>query len=48
MLIVGLTGGIGAGKSTVANMFAQLGALVVDADKLAREAIEPGTGKDCL
>jgi dephospho-CoA kinase len=43
MLIVGLTGGIGAGKSTVANMFAQLGALVVDADQLAREAIEPGT-----
>lgn len=47
MLIVGLTGGIGAGKSTVANMFAQLGALVVDADQLAREAIEPGsTGFD--
>mgnify|MGYP000001557593 FL=1 len=43
MLIVGLTGGIGAGKSTVANMFAQLGALVVDADQLARDAIEPGT-----
>lgn len=43
MLIVGLTGGIGAGKSTVANMFAQLGALVVDADQLAREAIEPGS-----
>ena len=43
MLIVGLTGGIGAGKSTVANMFAQLGALTVDADQLAREAIEPGT-----
>jgi dephospho-CoA kinase len=43
MLIVGLTGGIGAGKSTVANMFAQLGALVVDADQLSREAIEPGT-----
>jgi dephospho-CoA kinase len=43
MLIVGLTGGIGAGKSTVANMFSQLGALVVDADKLSREAIEPGT-----
>ncbi|CAB4887958.1 unannotated protein [freshwater metagenome] len=43
MLIVGLTGGIGAGKSTVANMFAQLGALVVDADQLARQAIEPGT-----
>ncbi len=43
MLIVGLTGGIGAGKSTVANMFAQLGALTIDADQLAREAIEPGT-----
>jgi dephospho-CoA kinase len=43
MLIVGLTGGIGAGKSTVANMFAQLGALTVDADQLAREAIDPGT-----
>ena len=47
MLIVGLTGGIGAGKSTVANMFAQLGALTIDADQLAREAIEPGsTGFD--
>jgi dephospho-CoA kinase len=43
MLIVGLTGGIGAGKSTVGNMFAQLGALVIDADQLAREAIEPGS-----
>jgi dephospho-CoA kinase len=47
MLIVGLTGGIGAGKSTVANMFAQLGALTIDADQLARLAIEPGsTGFD--
>jgi dephospho-CoA kinase len=43
MLIVGLTGGIGAGKSTVANMFAQLGALTIDADQLARIAIEPGS-----
>ncbi len=43
MLIVGLTGGIGAGKSTVANMFAQLGALTIDADQLARTAIEPGS-----
>lgn len=43
MQIVGLTGGIGAGKSTVANMFAQLGALVVDADQLSRQAIEPGS-----
>lgn len=47
MLIVGLTGGIGAGKSTVANMFAQLGALTIDADQLARAAIEQGsTGFD--
>jgi dephospho-CoA kinase len=43
MLIVGLTGGIGAGKSTVANMFAQLGALTIDADQLARHAIEKGS-----
>jgi len=43
MLIVGLTGGIGAGKSTVANMLAQLGALTIDADQLARTAIEPGS-----
>lgn len=43
MLIVGLTGGIGSGKSTVANMFAQLGALTIDADQLARQAIEPGS-----
>jgi dephospho-CoA kinase len=43
MLIVGLTGGIGAGKSTVANMFAQLGALTIDADQLSRQAIEPGS-----
>ena len=44
---MGLTGGIGAGKSTVANMFAQLGALTIDADQLARLAIEPGsTGFD--
>jgi dephospho-CoA kinase len=43
MYIVGLTGGIGAGKSTVANMFAQLGALTIDADQLARQAIERGS-----
>jgi len=43
MLVVGLTGGIGAGKSTVAQIFAQLGALVIDADQLARMAIERGT-----
>ena len=43
MLVVGLTGGIGAGKSTVAQNFAELGALVIDADQLARMAIERGT-----
>jgi dephospho-CoA kinase len=43
MLVVALTGGIGAGKSTVAQYFAELGALVVDADQLARMAIERGS-----
>ena len=43
MLVVALTGGIGAGKSTVAQFFAQLGALVVDADQLAKTAIERGS-----
>lgn len=42
-LRVGLTGGIGAGKSVVAERFAQRGALVIDADELAREAVEPGS-----
>lgn len=42
-MVVGLTGGIGAGKSTVAQYFAELGALVIDADQLARMAIERGT-----
>ncbi len=43
MLIVALTGGIGAGKSLVAQYFSDLGARVVDADQLARVAIERGT-----
>ena len=43
MLVVALTGGICAGKSTVAQNFAELGALVVDADQLARIAIERGS-----
>lgn len=43
MLVVALTGGIGAGKSTVAQYFAELGALVIDADQLARIAIERGS-----
>jgi dephospho-CoA kinase len=43
MLLVGLTGGIGAGKSTVATMLADRGAVVIDADDLARRAVNPGT-----
>ncbi|EAP99227.1 dephospho-CoA kinase/unknown domain fusion protein [Janibacter sp. HTCC2649] len=42
MLRVGLTGGIGSGKSTVAKLLAELGAVVVDADVVAREVVEPG------
>lgn len=42
MIKVGLTGGIGAGKSEVARLLAQRGAVVVDADALAREAVAPG------
>jgi dephospho-CoA kinase len=40
--LVGLTGGIASGKTTVANMFQRLGAAIVDADVLAREVVEPG------
>ena len=43
MLRVGLTGGIGAGKSTVAQRFRELGALVIDADQLAREVVATGS-----
>ncbi|GIF67961.1 dephospho-CoA kinase [Asanoa ishikariensis] len=43
MLQVGLTGGIGAGKSAAASRFAAAGALVIDSDRLAREVVEPGT-----
>jgi dephospho-CoA kinase len=43
VLLVGLTGGIGAGKSTVASMLERHGAVVIDADELARRAVEPGT-----
>lgn len=42
MLLVGLTGGIGAGKSTFAALLAERGALVIDADRLGHEAIAPG------
>jgi dephospho-CoA kinase len=43
VLLVGLTGGIGAGKSTVAELLVQRGAVVVDADAVARSVVEPGT-----
>jgi dephospho-CoA kinase len=43
MLIVALTGGIGSGKSTVGQIFAQLGATVIDSDQLARDVMERGS-----
>ena len=43
MYLVGLTGGIAAGKSTAANRLADHGAVIVDADLLARDAVAPGT-----
>jgi dephospho-CoA kinase len=43
VLRVGLTGGIGSGKSTVSRRLAELGAVVIDSDVLAREVVEPGT-----
>lgn len=43
MLLVGLTGGIGSGKSTVAGLLAARGAWIVDADEVARAVVEPGT-----
>ncbi|WP_180199723.1 dephospho-CoA kinase [Salinispora sp. H7-4] len=43
MLMVGLTGGIGSGKSAVAARLAGLGAVIVDADQLSREVVAPGT-----
>ena len=43
MILVGLTGGIGAGKSTVSAMLAERGAVIVDADRIARELQSPGS-----
>ncbi len=43
MLVVGLTGGIASGKSTVSRMFAELGIPVICADELARDAVKPGS-----
>lgn len=40
---VGLTGGVASGKSTVAEILAELGAIIIDADRIAREVVEPGT-----
>lgn len=42
MLTIGLTGGIGSGKSTVSNMFEALGAAIIDTDIIAREVVKPG------
>jgi dephospho-CoA kinase len=43
VLRIGLTGGIGSGKSTVSRLLAERGAVVIDADRIAREVVEPGT-----
>ena len=43
MRIIGLTGGIGSGKSTVSQFLAELGAVVIDTDKVGHEAFKPGT-----
>ncbi|MDH4083183.1 MAG: dephospho-CoA kinase [Nitrospira sp.] len=42
MILIGLTGGVATGKSTVAKMFERCGAVVIDADQLAREVVRPG------
>lgn len=42
-LLIGLTGGIASGKSAVAELFAQIGAPVLDTDQIARDVVEPGT-----
>ena len=41
MIVIGVTGGLGTGKSTVARLFGQLGAVIIDADKVAHEVMEP-------
>ena len=42
-IIIGLTGGIGSGKTTVANIFLALGIDIIDADIIAREVVEPNS-----
>ena len=44
MKVIGLTGGIGSGKSTVSRFLAELGAVIIDADKVGHEAFKPDTG----
>src|SRR3954454_16857943 len=43
VLSIGLTGGIGSGKSTVSALLAERGAVIIDADRIAREVVEPNT-----
>ena len=43
MKVIGLTGGIGSGKSTVSRFLAEMGAVILDADKVGHEALKPGT-----
>ena len=43
MKVIGLTGGIGSGKSTVSQFLAELGAIIIDADRVGHEAFKPGT-----
>ena len=43
MKVIGLTGGIGSGKSTVSRFLAELGAVIIDADKVGHEAFKPDT-----
>ena len=43
MKVIGLTGGIGSGKSTVSQYLAELGAVIIDADKVGHEAFKPDT-----
>ncbi len=42
MVVVGLTGGLGAGKTTIADLFQACGATIIDADQLARDVVKPG------
>ena len=42
MFLVGLTGGVGTGKSTTASMFRELGVPIVDCDMIAKRIVEPG------